>query len=52
MGRHSLLLIEGFEHERTRRMINPAFYHANLKPMISIIIDRTAKAMESTLLAN
>ena len=49
MGRHSLLLIEGNEHERARRMINPAFYHANLKSMVSIIIDRTAKAMESVL---
>lgn len=50
MGRHSLLLIEGNEHERARRMINPAFYHVNLKSMVSIITDRTAKAMESILL--
>jgi cytochrome P450/NADPH-cytochrome P450 reductase len=30
-------------------MINPAFYHTNLKSMISIITDRTAKAIQSIL---
>jgi len=30
LGVHSLLIIEGSEHERARRMINPAFHHVNL----------------------
>ena len=48
-GYHSLLVLEGDEHERARRMINPAFHHVNLKSMVSIITDRTAKAMQSFL---
>ena len=47
VGYHSLLTMEGSEHERARRMINPAFHHVNLKSMISIITDRTAKAIQS-----
>ncbi|CAF0856846.1 unnamed protein product [Adineta ricciae] len=47
MGSHSLLVAEGNEHERARRMINPAFHHVNLKSMISIITDQTAKAIAS-----
>ena len=47
-----LFVVEGAEHERARRMINPAFYHTNLKSMISIIIDRTTKAIDSIALEN
>ena len=47
LGEHNLFVVEGSEHERARRMINPAFYHANLKSMISIISYQTAKAIES-----
>jgi cytochrome P450 len=47
MGSHNLLVAEGDEHERARRMINPAFHHNNLKSMISIITDRTGKTIES-----
>ena len=47
IGSHNLLVAEGNEHERARRMINPAFHHVNLKSMVSIITDRTAKAIES-----
>ncbi|CAF4053957.1 unnamed protein product, partial [Rotaria sp. Silwood1] len=49
IGSHNLLVAEGSEHERARRMINPAFYHVNLKSMVSIITDRTAKAIESII---
>jgi cytochrome P450 len=49
IGSRNLLLADGDEHERARRMINPAFHHANLKSMVSIITDRTAKAMEAIL---
>ena len=51
-GYHSLLVLEGHEHERARRMINPTFDHVNLKSMVSIITDRTTKAMQSFLLDN
>jgi cytochrome P450 len=47
VGSHNLLVAEGSEHERARRMINPAFHHVSLKSMVSIITDRTAKAVES-----
>ena len=47
MGRHNLLVAEGAEHERARRMINPAFHHTNLKAMICIITDRIDKTIES-----
>jgi cytochrome P450 len=50
LGRHSLLVAEGSEHERARRMINPAFHHVNLKSMVSIISGQTAKAIEALLL--
>ncbi|CAF2154072.1 unnamed protein product [Rotaria magnacalcarata] len=49
IGRHNLLVAEGAEHERARRMINPAFHHINLKSMISIISNQTAKAIETLL---
>jgi cytochrome P450 len=49
IGIHNLLIAEGDEHERARRMLNPAFHHTNLKSMISIITDRTAKMIQSTL---
>jgi cytochrome P450 len=50
IGTHNLLIAEGKEHERARRMINPAFHHINLKAMISIITDQTAKTIQSTLI--
>ncbi|CAF1330457.1 unnamed protein product [Rotaria sordida] len=49
IGSHNLLVAEGSEHERARRMINPAFHHVNLKSMVSIITDRTAKVIESII---
>jgi len=49
VGSHNLLVAEGDEHERARKMINPAFHHVSLKSMISIITDRTGKAMESMI---
>ena len=52
VGYHGLIVMEGDEHERARRMINPAFHHVNLKSMISIITDRTAKAIQSVLLTD
>jgi cytochrome P450 len=47
IGQQNLLVAEGNEHERARRMINPAFHHIHLKDMISIITDQTAKTIQS-----
>jgi len=49
LGDHNLLLSEGKEHERARKMINPAFYHNNLTSMVSIISHQTAKAIDQLL---
>ncbi|CAF1053921.1 unnamed protein product [Adineta steineri] len=46
IGVQNLLVGHGYEHERARRMINPAFHHINLKSMISIITDQTAKTIQ------
>jgi cytochrome P450 len=46
IGEQNLLVAEGNTHERARRMINPAFHYINLKSMISIITDQTAKAIQ------
>jgi cytochrome P450 len=47
IGQQNLLVAEGNEHERARQMINPAFHHVNLKSMISIITDQTAKTIQT-----
>ena len=49
IGEHNLLVSDGVEHERARRMLNPAFHHLNLKSMISIIVDRTRVSIDSIL---
>ena len=49
IGKENLLVAEGDDHDRARRMINPAFHHASLKSMISIISDQTAQAIKSIL---
>ncbi|CAF3097939.1 unnamed protein product [Rotaria sp. Silwood2] len=41
--------MERSEHDRARRMINPAFHYVNLQSMVSIITDCTAEAIESML---
>ncbi|CAF3328966.1 unnamed protein product [Rotaria sp. Silwood2] len=48
-GRRNLFLMECSEHDRARRMINPAFHHVNLQSMVSIITDCTAEAIESMI---
>ena len=50
IGQHNLLVAEGSEHERARRMITPAFHHANLKSMVSIIAGQTQKCVEEMLI--
>ncbi|CAF5127539.1 unnamed protein product, partial [Rotaria sp. Silwood1] len=45
-GSHNILMSEGVEHERARKMLNPVFYLHNLKSMISITADQTVKTIE------
>lgn len=47
IGSHNLLVSEGQEHERARKMLNPAFHFISLKSMISIMVNETAKAIDS-----
>ena len=46
IGVHNLLVSEGVEHERARKMLNPAFHFIKLQSMISIMISQTRKAIE------
>jgi cytokinin trans-hydroxylase len=50
ISEQNLLVAEDNEHERARRMINPAFHHINLRSMTLTITDRTAKTVQSTLI--
>ncbi|CAF3760244.1 unnamed protein product [Rotaria sordida] len=49
VGKHNLVLSEGAEHNRARKMINPAFYFNNLKVMISIMVEQTNKGIDELL---
>ncbi|CAF2854409.1 unnamed protein product [Rotaria sp. Silwood2] len=49
IGSHNLLVSTGLEHERARQMLNPAFHFVNLQSMVSIMADRTAKAIHRLL---
>ncbi|CAF0950840.1 unnamed protein product [Rotaria sp. Silwood1] len=49
IGKHNLLVSEGFEHKRARKMLNPAFHFAKLQSMVSIMVYQTAKAIDELL---
>ena len=49
IGTHNLLVSNGLEHERARKMLNPAFHFLKLQSMISIMTDQTTKAIDSLL---
>ncbi len=48
-GVHNLLISEGSEHERARKMLNPAFHFVKLHSMVSIMIDQTHNAIREFL---
>ncbi|CAF3017769.1 unnamed protein product [Rotaria sp. Silwood2] len=52
IGIHNLLVSEGEEHERARKMLNPAFHFVNLQSMIPIMSNETIKAIDSLLLTS
>lgn len=47
LGVHNLLVSEEEEHERARKMLNPAFHFVNLRSMVSIMSSETAKTIDS-----
>ncbi|CAF2984143.1 unnamed protein product [Rotaria sp. Silwood2] len=49
IGIHNLLVSEGEEHERARRMLNPAFHFVKLQSLIPIMSNETIKAITSLL---
>ncbi len=49
IGVHNLLVTEGSEHERARKMLNPAFHFVKLQSMVSIMVDQTNKAINKLL---
>lgn len=49
IGQHNLVLSEDEEHDRVRKMLNPAFHFVNLRSMISIMTDETVKAIDSLM---
>lgn len=49
IGTHNLLASEGLEHERARKMLNPAFHFVSLQCMVSIMVNQTIKAIDELL---
>ena len=49
IGEHNLLVSEDEEHERARKMLNPAFHFINLRSMITIMSTETSKMIHSLL---
>ena len=49
IGVRNLLVSEGMEHERARKMLNPAFHFVKLQSMIPIMAQQTEKAINELL---
>ncbi|CAF3439767.1 unnamed protein product [Rotaria sp. Silwood1] len=49
IGLHNLLISNGNEHERARKMLNPGFHSENLRSMVSIMTDHTTKTINRLL---
>ncbi|CAF1247068.1 unnamed protein product, partial [Didymodactylos carnosus] len=54
MGEQNLLVTEGEVHDRSRKMLNPAFHFINLQSMTSIMIKQTVAAIDKwdTIIGN
>ncbi|CAF1048044.1 unnamed protein product [Didymodactylos carnosus] len=52
MGENNLLVSAGENHNRARKMLNPAFHFVNLQSMISIMTQQTACAIDKWLNMN
>jgi cytochrome P450 len=49
IGVHNLLVSREQEHERARKMLNPAFHFVNLRSIVSIMSSETGKSIDSLL---
>ena len=49
IGVRNLLVSEGVEHERARKILNPAFHFVKLQSMIPIMAQQTHKAIDELL---
>ena len=49
IGEHNLLLSKHDEHERARLMLNPAFHSVNLRSMVPIMTNETAKTIQTLI---
>lgn len=49
IGPRNLLISNGIEHSRARKMLNPGFHFDNLRSMVSIMIDQTTKTIDALL---
>ena len=49
VGIHNLLVSNGYEHDRARKMLNPGFHYENLRSMVSIMVKQTNRAIDSLL---
>ena len=47
LGEQNVLLLNGSEWSRHRRSLNPAFHHASLKDMTSLMVSETRKAIDA-----
>lgn len=52
IGEHNLLISDEQEHERARKMLNPAFHYISLRSMVSIMANETEKIIDSLLSKN
>ncbi|CAF4873941.1 unnamed protein product, partial [Rotaria magnacalcarata] len=49
IGHQNVLLLEGSEHDRARKMLNPAFHFVKLQSMIPIMTRETENAIDALL---
>ena len=49
LGKQNLVMTNGLEHDRARKMLNPAFHFINLQSMVSIMTNQTTKAIDELL---
>jgi cytochrome P450/NADPH-cytochrome P450 reductase len=49
IGLHNLLISNGNEHDRARKMLNPGFHFKNIRSMVSIMTGQTTKTIDGLL---